>query len=219
MRLGKLLKTPEVLSEPRPLGSGHDELMASRLNLLFQTAPRQFLERTVLFTDELSSPASLALMRNRIAHHLDIQPIKERATVRVLSGLHQYSDAHLTSYFALPNISIFIPRENPPYRFVFLPEFNDCRLLLRADGEQWLRVECEQNLPTRQPPPEATPGSPYLDSFAYWDHTTGDLVGRIRATAVLVKEPDQPWTILMQQIVGTPGFEVVRRLETRALQY
>lgn len=193
--------------------------MASRLNLLFQTSPRTFLERTVLFTDELSSPASLSLMRNRIAHHLDIQPVNDRTTVRVLSGLHQYSDAPLTSYFAQPGVSIAIPKDNPPYRFVFFPEFNDCRVLVRADGEEWLRVECEQNVTGRLPAPEAEPGSPYLDSFAYWDHTSGDLVGRIRATVVLVKEQNQPWAILMQQIVGTPGFEVVRRLEMRALRY
>ena len=193
--------------------------MASRLNLLFQTAPRQFLERTVLFTDELSSPASQAIMRNRLAHHLDIQPMNDRATARVLSGLHQYSDTPLTSYFAPPGVSILIPKDNPPYRFVFFPEFNSCRILLRAEGAEWLRIECEQNLGGRFPAPEAAFGSPYLDSFAYWDHTSGDLVGRIRATAVLVKEQDQPWTILMQQIVGTPGFEVVRRLEMRPLRY
>ncbi len=193
--------------------------MASRLNLLFQTAPRQFLERTVLFTDELSSPASLSLTRNRIAHHVDIQPLNERATARVLSGLHQYSDTPLTSYFVPPDISILIPRDDPPYRFVFVPEFNSCRILLRAEGEKLLRVDCERNLGGPMPPPESRPDAPYLDSFAYWDHTTDDLVGRIRATAVLVKEPDQPWTIFMQQIVGTPGFELVRRLETRALRY
>lgn len=193
--------------------------MASRLNLLFQTAPRQFLERTVLFTDELSSPASLSLTRNRIGHHLDIQPLNDRATTRVLSGLHQYSDAPLTSYFVPPGVSIPIPKDDPPYRFVFFPEFNSCRVLLRAEGEEWLRVECEQNVSGRVPAPEMAPGSPYLDSFAYWDHTAGDLVGRIRATAVLVKEQGQPWTILMQQIVGTPGLEVVRRLEMRALRY
>jgi hypothetical protein len=193
--------------------------MASRLNLLFQSAPRQFLERIVLFTDELSSPASLSLTRNRIAHHLDIQPVSERASARILSGLHEYSDAPLTTYFVRPGVSIPIPKESPPYRFVFFPEFNSCRILLRPEGETLLRVECEENLAGRMPSPESAPGSPYLDSFAYWDHTTGDLVGRIRATAVLVKESDRPWTIFMQQIVGTPGFEVVRRLETRALRY
>jgi len=193
--------------------------MASRLNLLFQSAPSQFLERTVLFTDELSSPVSLSLMRNRIAHHLDIQPLNERATTRVLSGLHQYSDAPLTSYFVPPGVSILIPRDDPPYRFVFVPEFNSSRILLRAEGEKLLRVECERNLGGPMPAPELSPGSPYLDSFAYWDHNTGDLVGRIRATAVLVKEEGQPWTILMQQIVGTPGLELVRRLEARPLRY
>jgi hypothetical protein len=67
--------------------------------------------------------------------------------------------------------------------------------------------------------PKSAPDSPYLDSFAYWDHTSGNLVGRIRATALLVKGSGQPWTIFMQQIVGTPGFELVRRLEVHPLRY
>jgi hypothetical protein len=69
------------------------------------------------------------------------------------------------------------------------------------------------------PPAELENDSPYLDSFAYWDYTKGNLVGRIRATAVLVKEQHQPWTMLMQQIVGTPGHEVVRSVFSRALNY
>src|SRR5215472_13112123 len=105
--------------------------MASRLNLRFRSAPRQFLERTVLFTDELSSPSSLSLTRDKIAHHLDLQPLGERATARILTGLHEYSDAPLTSYFVRPGVPILIPKADPPYRFVFFPEFNDCRILLR----------------------------------------------------------------------------------------
>jgi len=193
--------------------------MASRLNLLFQAAPKQFLERTVLFTDELTSPESAALMRNRLEHHIDLEPMKERASARVLPGMHRYSDTPLTSYFVPSGSSVAIPKDNPPHRFVFLPEFSRCRLLLRPDGEDWLRIQCEEGLAGPLPAPEAQAGSPYLDSFAYWDYTTGHLVGRIRATAVLVKEQNQPWTVFMQQIVGTPGFEVVRSLFSRTLRY
>ena len=189
--------------------------MASRLNLRFQTAPRQFLEKTVLFSDELTSPEATALMRHRIAHHIDIQPLKERSTARVLSSLHLYADTPLTAYFVPPSGSTIIAREEPPYRFVFFPEFNGARLLVRTEGENWLRLDCEQNLGGRVPEPE----SPYCDSFAYWDHTGGDLVGRIRATLVLVKETGHPWSAIMQQIVGTPGFEVVRRVFARRLRY
>lgn len=193
--------------------------MACRLNLLFQSAPKQFLQKTVLFTDELTAPASLKLMRNRIAHHIDIQPLKDRATARVLAGLHLYSDAPLGSYFLFPGAVVLIPKHDPPYRFVFLPEFSRCRLLLRGEGDEWLRLEYEENLAGPMAPAEADRNSRYLDSFAYWDYTTGDLVGRIRATAVLVKEPDQPWTVFMQQIVGTPGHEVVRTVFSRPLRY
>ena len=193
--------------------------MAQRLNLLFQNAPRQYLERTVLFTDELSTPESSALMRHRTMHHLDLQPIKERSTARVLNGLHQYQDLPLTCYFALPGTTTLVPKNDGPARFVLFPDFTRCRLLVQVDGNDWLKLHVEEGLAGSVPPAEKASGSPYLDSFGYWDYSYGDLVGRIRGTLVLVKEPGQSWTIFMQQIVGTPGFEVVRTLFTRPLRY
>ena len=193
--------------------------MASRLNLLFRTAPKQFLEKQVLFTDELATPASLALMRDKLANHIDIQPLKHRCAARVLASLHLYDDLPLTSYFVAPERTILVPREHPPFAFVFFPEFTGCRLLIRPDGDDWLSLRCESGLTGRVPPIQAENGSHYIDSFAYWDYTTGDLVGRIRATAVLFKAQGEPWTMFMQQIVGTPGFEVVRSLFSRALRY
>ncbi len=192
--------------------------MAQRLNLLFQNAPRQYLERTVLFTDELSTPESLALLRHRTLHHLDLQPLKERSTVRVLRGLHEYQDMPLTSYFALPGTTTLIPKNDGPARFVLFPDFTRCRLLVHADGDDWLKLSVEEGLAGSLPAAENAPGSRYLDSFGYWDYTYGELVGRIRGTAVLVKEAGEPWTIFLQQIVGTPGFEVVRILFSRALR-
>jgi hypothetical protein len=190
--------------------------MSERLNLLFQTAPRHFLERTVLFTDELKTPAARALMRNRLAHHLDIQPIQTRSTARVLTGAHEYTDTPLITYFVPPGGFALIPREDPPYRFTFVPEFVGCRILIRHEGNDWLRVECEENLVGTVPPASY----PYSDSFAYWDQTnTAELVGRIRATAVIVKEAGRPWTVMMQQIVGPAGNEVVRQVFTKALRY
>ncbi|HZS54822.1 MAG TPA: hypothetical protein VFA65_10495 [Bryobacteraceae bacterium] len=193
--------------------------MASRLNLLFRTAPKQFLERTVLFTDRLASPESLAFMRNRMVQYVDLEPVQTRSSARVLPNVNAYTDTPLESYFAPPGGSALIPKEDPPCRFVFFPEFVGCRLLVRREEADWLRVDCEPGLGGTVPPAESQKGSVYVDSFAYWDHTHGHLVGRIRATAVLVKEPGEPWTVYMQQIVGTPGFEVVRALYSRALRY
>jgi hypothetical protein len=193
--------------------------MACRLNLLFATAPQQFMERTVLFTDELTSPGAVALMRDRIAHHFDLQPANNRATAQVLAGQHLYRDTPLAGYFLPPRGSTVIPKDDSPYRFVFLPEFTCCRLMVRPEGDDWLRLELEQGLMSPVPPIEAELGSRYIDSFSYWDYTSGHLVGKIRATAVLLKEQGLPWTILMQQIVGTPGFEQARMLTTRALRY
>ena len=193
--------------------------MASRLNQLFQAAPKQFLERTVLLTDELSSPEATALLRNKQVHCIDIAALGRRATARVLPTVNAYTDAHLISYFIPSGGFVLVPKEDPPCRYVFMPEFVGCRLLVQPDGEEWLRLECEERLVGEMPAPEAQKDSRYVDSFAYWSHTRGHLVGRIRATAVLVKEPGEHWTIYMQQIVGTPGFEVVRQLFSRKLRY
>lgn len=193
--------------------------MASRLNLLFQSAPKQFLERTVLFADELTAPESESLTRNRQVHNIDLEPVQTRCSARVLPNINAYSDLPLISYFVPLAGSALIPKENPPHRFVFLPEFVGCRLLVQREQAEWLRLDCEQGLVGVLPPAESHKGSKYVDSFAYWDYTDGHLVGRIRATAVLVKDPGEPWTVYMQQIVGTPGFEVVRQFVSRKLNY
>jgi hypothetical protein len=193
--------------------------LASRLNLLFQSAPKQFLERTVLFTNKLSSPEAVSLMRHKQVHYIDIEPVQTRSAARVLGNLNSYTDLPLASYFVSGAGYALIPREYPPCRYVFLPEFVGCRLLIKSEEADWLRVELEEGLVGSMPAPENKTDSPYLDSFAYWDYTRGHLVGRIRATAVLVKEAGEPWTIYMQQIVGTPGFEVVRELHFRKLRY
>jgi hypothetical protein len=183
-------------------------------------APKQFLERTVVFSDGLLSAESTALSRNRLTHFFDFEPLKERTMLRVLAGQHLYeNDTHVTGYFVKPGSSTMVPKGDTPHPFVFLSEFTCCRLLVRKDGDDWLRLEMEDNLVGRVPAAESGSDSPYTDSLAYWDFTTGHLVGRIRGTAVLVKEPNEPWTFYMQQIVGTAGFEQVRLLFSRQLRY
>jgi len=186
--------------------------MAFRLNHLFQTAPLNVLARTVIFVDGLHP----ALMRNKLTHFIDLEPAGQHARARVLAGLHAYQqDAPLESYFAAPGTITLIPRQDPPFRFVFFPDFTNCRLLIAAHGDknQYLRLQLEENLVGRLP----TPSDQSIDSFAYWDHTTGLLVGTVRGTAVLYKQPGEPWTITMQQIIGVPGQELVRQTFTHQL--
>jgi hypothetical protein len=195
--------------------------MASRLNHLFQTAPLQFMQHTVLFVDGLTTAESTGQMRNKIVHCIDLEPTGQHLQVRarVLNAQHLYQDTPLVSYFVPAGGAItLIPRENPPQRFVFLPEFARGRLLIGSDGDSSLRLQIEENLAGSVPPAESGPDSQYLDSFAYWDYTTGHLVGVIRGVAILFKQPAEPWSIIMQQIVGTPGHEVVRRTFTRSLK-
>jgi hypothetical protein len=193
--------------------------MASRLNQLFQVSPKGYLERTVLFTDELTSPESEALTSNQLVHHIDLEPINTRSKARLFRSLHEYSDMPLVSYFVPTKGSVLVPVDNPSHRFVFLPEFTCSRLLVRKNAEEYLKLSCEQGLVGPMPPAEQGPDSLFTDSFGYWEHTSGDLVGCIRATAVLVKEKNEPWTVIMQQIVGSPGFELVRKTFSRALRY
>lgn len=193
--------------------------MASRLNQLFQVSPKAYLERTVLFTNDLASPESEVLTSNQLVHNVDIEPVSTRSRVRVLRALHEYSDMPMVSYLVPTSGSVFVPLRNPPHRLVFLPEFTCSRLLVRKNGDEWLELSCEQGLLGTMPSPERTPGSPFLDSFSYWEHATGNLVGHIRATAVLVKEGTEPWTVIMQQIVGSAGHELVRKTFSRALRY
>jgi hypothetical protein len=189
--------------------------MAFSLNHLFQSAPYEFLQRNVLFMDALST----AQMRNKIAHCIDLEGSGRHARARVLAGLHLYhQDAPLVSYFVAPGTVAQIPREDPPYRFVFFPDFTRCRLLVSADGPSFLRLEVEENLAGSVPPAEANPGSKFLDSFAYWDYASGHLIGVIRGTALLFKQPGEPWTMALQQIVGNPGHELVRQCVMRPLK-
>lgn len=164
--------------------------------------------------DGLSTLEAAAQMRHKVAHFIDFERSGPHARARIFPAQHLYQDAPLPGYFLSPNEPILIPRDNPPHRFVFLPDFSRCRLLVSASGKDYLRLHLEQNLPGPVPP--ADPAL-YLDSFAYWDYTTGHLVGVIRGTAVLIKESDKPWTVVMQQIVGTAGHELVRQTFTRAL--
>jgi hypothetical protein len=186
--------------------------MAFRLNHLFQTAPEAVLARTVIFMDGINP----AQMRHKLTHLIDLEPIGKHARARVLTGMHQYQqDSPLQSYYVVPGCATTVPRQNPPCRFVFLPDFTRCRLLISAEGDegQYLRLDLEENLNGTMPPPDPK----YLDCFAYWDHTNGPLLGIVRGTAVLYKQPDKPWAITMQQIVGIPGDEMVRMVFTRDL--
>jgi hypothetical protein len=185
--------------------------MAFRLNHLFQTAPLNVLARTVIFVDRLHG----AHMRNKLTHFIDLEPTGKHARARVLAGMHEYQqDAPLQSYFVAPGTTTLVPREDPPYRFIFLPEFTNCRLLVSAHGDhgQYLRLQLEENMVGSVP----APGEGF-NSFAYWDHTTGLLVGVVRGTAVVYKQPGEPWTITMQQIIGIPGDELVRQVFTHQL--
>ena len=192
--------------------------MASRLNQLFQIAPQAYLERTVLFTNDLSSDESRATMANRLIHHIDIDPVNTRSRARVLASIHQYSDQPMLSYVVPLEGVALVPKNDPPQMLVFLPEFTCCRLLVQ-DDQGWLRLSLDRDLNSMLPPPEAEPDSLYCDSINYWEFVADDLVGNIRGTAVLFKEPDQPWRFVMQQIVGAAGAEVVRRTFSRTLRY
>ena len=193
--------------------------MASRLNHLFQIAPESYLQRTVLFSNELLSPESYQIMEGRTVHSVDIEQVNTRNTrLRLLSSFHQYADQPMFSYVVPVEGIVMAPKNDPPQRLVFIPEFTCCRLLVQ-DDQALLRFSVDRDLVKMTTPPEQELDSRFCDSINYWEFWTNDLVGNIRATAILYKELDKPWRFMMQQIVGPPGAEVVRKLFTRDLRY
>lgn len=195
--------------------------MASRLNQLFLIAPESYLQRTVLFSHDLGTPESFGKMANKLLHHVDIDPLNIRSRARLLNSIHEYfqhSDVPMISYVVPLEGIALVPKEPSPHPLVFLPEFTCCRLLVQDDGD-WLRLSLNREMIQMETPPETEPGSRFCDSINYWEFVEDDLVGIIRGTAVLFKEPQQPWRFAMQQIVGPPGAEVVRKVFARDLRY
>jgi len=195
--------------------------MASRLNQLFQVAPQSYLERTVLFSNDLASFESRSIIANRLIHHVDIEPVNTRSRARLLTSLHQYAqcgDMPMVSYVVPYEGVALVPKEGSPHTLVFLPEFTCCRLLVQ-DDVSWLRLSLEHELTRMLPSPEEEADSRFCDSINYWEYVTDDLVGSVRGTAVLFKEPNRPWRFAMQQIVGPGGAEVVRKVFSRDLRY
>jgi hypothetical protein len=195
--------------------------VASRLNQLFQIAPESYLQRTVLFSNELGSFESRALMANKLFHHVDIDPVNIRSRARLFPSIHQYfqnGDVPMLSYVVPGEGIAFVPKNDAPHNLVFLPEFTGCRLLIQDDNDL-LRVSVERDLTCMLPPPETEAKSIFCDSINYWEFITDDLVGNVRGTAVIFKESGRPWRFAMQQIVGSAGGEVVRKVFSRDLRY
>ncbi len=194
--------------------------MASRLNQLFQINPASYLERTVLLSNDLLSPESQDIMANRLIHHVDIEPVNTRSRARLLPNLHQYfqlSDVPMVSYVVPIEGTAQISKTDPQNDLVFIPEFTCCRLLVQ-DDEGLLRLSVDRGLLSMSPPPEQE-HSKYCDSINYFEYLTDDLVGSIRGTAVLFKQPDTRWRFAMQLIVGSAGHEVVHTVFSRDLRY
>ena len=170
------------------------------------------MERTVIFVNQLDSPK----MRGKITHYIDLEPTGRHVQARALEGIHQYkADAPLVSYFVPGAQVALVKKDNPPHRFVFLPEFTNCRLTITADGTEYLRLQIEQGIHGAVPPPESHPNRQVLDCFSYWDYTKNDAIGVVRGTAVLFQQPGERWHVVMQQIVGIPGNELVRQIFMR----
>ena len=195
--------------------------MSTRVNQLFLISPESYLHRTVLFSNDLATPESAALMANKLLHHVDIEPVTNRSRVRLFPSIHEYarhSDVPMISYVVPLEGVALVPKEGSPHTLVFIPEFTCSRLLVH-DDEQWLRLSLNRDLIRMQTPPETEPGSRYCDSVNYWEFVEKGLVGNIRGTAVLFKQPAKPWRFAMQQIVGPAGAEVVRKVFARDLRY
>ena len=192
--------------------------MASQLNLLLANSPAPFLERTVLVMDGLSEPSAARLLRTKTVNFFDLEAEDRKAKIRVFAGLHQYTDTPLRGYYLDAGGTVVLPMHEAPCQFCFLRTFSNCRLYATREGESLIRLYQEQQLGGGSASAVAHTGD-MLDEVSWSECLQRDIVGPLRATALLHKPPLERWSLLVQQIVGVEGRELVHRVVRRPLQY
>ena len=192
--------------------------MASHLNLLLSNSPLPFMERTVLVTEGLNEPSMARLLRTKRINFFDLEPDGRKANLRVFEGLHQYADTPIGGYYLDAGGTVVLPAGNTSCQFCFLRTFSNCRLYATREGESLIRLYQEQQLGGGSASGVAHTGD-MLDEVSWSECLQRDIVGPLRATALLHKPPLERWSLLVQQIVGVEGRELVHRVVRRPLQY
>jgi len=192
--------------------------MASHLNLLLANSPLPFLERTVLVTEGLSEPSSARLLRTKAVNFFDLEPEGRKAKVRIFEGLHQYADTPISGYYLDASGTVVLPAGEAAYQFCFLRTFSNSRLYVTREGDALLRIYQEQQLGGGSASAVARTDN-MLDEISWHECLQRDIVGPVRGNALLHKPRSGRWTLIIQQIVGVVGSELVHRVVQRPLQY
>lgn len=193
--------------------------MASRLNVLFRNAPRQFLERTVVFTEALYEPECQAPLRTRGINFYDLEPMGPHARLTVLAGLHLYQDATISGYFLPAGGAVYLPATDGPHQFAFLTSFLNARLWVAREGPELIRLFHDESGVGDLPRSMLAPTEAMSDGISFSTCVQTHLPGTLQATALLYKPPGEVWRLLVQQIVGVPERELVFRVVERPLRY
>jgi hypothetical protein len=192
--------------------------MASHLNLLLANSPAPFLERTVLVMDGLNEPSAARLLRTKTVNFFDLEAEGRKAKIRVFAGLRQYTDAPLHGYYLDAGGTAVLPMREDLCQFCFLRTFSNSRLYVAREGASLLRIYQEQLLGGGSASAVGHTGN-MLDEISWCDCLQRDVVGPVQGNALLYKRQSEPWSLLVQQIVGVEGRELVHRVVHRPLQY
>jgi len=192
--------------------------MASHLNLLLSNSPLPFMERTVLVTEGLNEPSMARLLRTKTINFFDLEPDGRKANLRVFEGLHQYADTPIGGYYLDAGGTVVLPAGNTSCQFCFLRTFSNSRLYVAREGDSLLRIYQEQQLGGGSASAVGHTGN-MLDEVSWCECLQRDVVGPVQANALLYKRQSEPWSLLVQQIVGVEGRELVHRVVQRPLQY
>jgi hypothetical protein len=192
--------------------------MASYLNLLLANSPVPFLERTVLVMSGSDEPTSARLLRTKTVNFFDLESEGRKAKLRVLDGLHQYTDMPLRGYYLNAGGMVVLPMHDAPSQFCFLRTFSNSRLHVTREGDSLLRIYHEQQLGGGSASAVGHTDN-MLDEISSRECLLPDVVGPVQGNALIYKPQAGRWSLLVQQIVGVEGRELVHRVVQRPLQY
>ena len=193
--------------------------MAARLNQLFRTAPRQYLERTVLFLSSLCEWEYQPLLRTRIVNFFDLDPVGIHSRMIVLSGLHCYTDTPLSGYFLPPGGTVTLPTADGPHVFLFVRDFLNSAIHLSREGDEVIRLYHEEGISRSSMEHGFSHAANISQSIPFYEMIDENSLTPLRASALFYKPQGRPWRLMVQQIAGPEGCEVVLALREKDLDY
>lgn len=192
--------------------------MSERLNLLFKAAPLAFLQRVVFAPDAVADQGAARQLWAKSVNFFDLRPDGPKAQLGVIDALHLYSDAPLTGYFLAPGGSVTLPTTDGAHVFCFLRSFINVTLYIVREGDSLIRIFNQEQIEDGPVSAMVAAAGEELDRVHWKECVRTNVLSSVQASAVLWKPQREPWTLIVQQIVGVKGREFVYRATARPLQ-